>query len=340
LEAGMLDGASSWAGERTTSERLSMRREGSAAGQVAERLGQSPEEQIRAVQRRLVDWYRREARDLPWRRTRDPYRILVSEVMLQQTQVERVIPYYEVFLARFPTVEALASAALAEVIAVWGGLGYNRRAVYLWRAAREIVERWGGRFPGERRLLERLPGVGRYTAGAVACFAFGQRVAFWDTNIARVLRRVFLGPEARPGRRELDELAERVLPLDRAYEWNQALMELGARICSARRPRCEICPLCGLCRSVGTEGESRRRGGRFEGSRRYYRGRIVAVLRQHPRGVPLDELGRLVRADYGRQARDWLRGVLEGLARDGLVELAEERGEYVARLPGSEATER
>ncbi|MCS7051700.1 MAG: A/G-specific adenine glycosylase, partial [Thermomicrobium sp.] len=213
---------------------------------------------IGEIQRRVLEWYRTAARDLPWRRTRDPYRILVSEVMLQQTQAERVIPSYERFVARFPTFEALADAPLAEVIAQWEGLGYNRRAVYLWRTAREVTQRYGGILPRERQALQRLPGIGRYTAGAVACFAFGEPVAFWDTNIARVLTRIFLGPEARPSARELDALADQTLPTDHAYEWNQALMELGAVVCLVRRPRCGICPVSDSCRSAGTTGGPRR----------------------------------------------------------------------------------
>ncbi len=287
------------------------------------------------VQDRLIEWYRWEARDLPWRRTRDPYWILVSEVMLQQTQAERVIPYYERFLARFPTIESLARASVAEVISLWGGLGYNRRAVYLWRAAREVIERYGGRIPKDRRELQRLPGVGRYTAGAVVCFAFREPVAFWDTNIARVLTRIFLGPEARPSCRELEKLAESVLPRDRAYEWNQALMELGARVCLARRPRCGDCPVRELCRSVGTTGEHRRRSERFTGSRRYYRGRIVAVLRRRWGGMRLEELGRALREDYTPAHREWLEQLVGDLAREGLVEVAEDRGDYMVRLPGS-----
>ncbi|MCX2727883.1 A/G-specific adenine glycosylase [Thermomicrobium sp. 4228-Ro] len=292
---------------------------------------------LRVVHERLLSWYAANARDLPWRRTRDPYRILVSEVMLQQTQVERVIPAYEAFLSRFPTIEHLAAAPLAEVIAAWGGLGYNRRAVYLWRAARQIVEQHGGEFPRDRRQLEELPGVGRYTAGAVLCFAFGQPVAFWDTNIARVLTRIFLGPDHSPRRRDLDALAERVLPLDRAYEWNQALMELGARVCTSRSPRCEQCPVRAVCRSVGTVGMVRRRSERFAGSRRYYRGRIVAALRRLPAGVSLHALRELVGDPDSAGGELALEELVEGLARDGLVEVREEGGEYFVRLPGKPA---
>lgn len=299
-------------------------------------LGDLSDDTVRSAHERLLAWYAQEARDLPWRRTRDPYRILVSEVMLQQTQVERVVPAYEAFLARFPTLERLAGSALADVIAQWAGLGYNRRAVYLWRAAREIVERFGGVFPRDRRQLERLPGVGRYTAGAILCFAFGEPVAFWDTNIARVLTRLFLGPDQRPDAKTLDALAQRVLPEERAYEWNQGLMELGARICTSRRPRCVVCPLAEICRSVGTPGAVTKRSERFVGSRRYYRGRIIAALRGAPSGLTLKDLYSVVGPSDAAGRAVALEEVVEGLARDGLVEVREEGGQYLVQLPRSE----
>lgn len=292
-------------------------------------------QELAVLQQAVVDWFRSHGRDLPWRRTRDPYRILVSEVMLQQTQVERVIPYYERFLERFPTVEELAAAPLATVIELWGGLGYNRRAVYLWRAARAVVQEYGGKFPRERRTLERLPGVGQYTAGAIACFAFGAAEAFWDTNIARVLTRIFVGPEARLSARELDALANRVLAPETPYEWNQGLMELGSAVCLARRPRCQACPVARWCRSVGTSGRStRRRTERFEGSRRFFRGRILASLRQAGQGgVTLDELARSLSVGTAPLQHGQLWDLVHQLQRDGLVEVREERAGYVVRLP-------
>jgi A/G-specific adenine glycosylase len=151
----------------------------------------------------LMNWFSEAARDLPWRRTRDPYRIMVAEVMLQQTQVDRVLPKYEAFITHFPTLQALADASTAEVIRLWSGLGYNRRAVNLQRAAREIVERFDGVFPRDVAVLLTLPGIGPYTAGAIACFAFEQDVAFMDTNIRRVIRRALTGPAATVGDRDL-----------------------------------------------------------------------------------------------------------------------------------------
>ncbi|HKV84973.1 MAG TPA: A/G-specific adenine glycosylase [Ktedonobacterales bacterium] len=203
---------------------------------------------------RLLDWYSREGRaSLPWRHTRDPYAVLVSEVMLQQTQVDRVLPKYRAFLARFPTLAALAAAPRAEVIQAWAGLGYNSRAVRLHEIARQAVERYGGALPDTLDGLMALKGIGRYTAGAVACFAFGLPVATVDTNIRRTLWRLFRGiepvtwPADTRAAREALALAEWALPPARAYDWQQALMDLGATICLARRPLCARCPVSATC---------------------------------------------------------------------------------------------
>jgi A/G-specific adenine glycosylase len=202
--------------------------------------------------RLLLDWYKQNGRaGLPWRQTRDPYAILVSEVMLQQTQVERVIPKYHAFLERFPTLEALAEAPTADVIRAWAGLGYNMRAVRLQQVARQVMSDDGGALPATIEGLLTLTGVGRYTAGAIACFAYGQQVATVDTNIRRTLWRLFRGVE--PGEwpssanRDALTLAEWALPEGQAYDWQQALMDLGATICLARRPACERCPLAIVC---------------------------------------------------------------------------------------------
>src|SRR6185436_12469787 len=198
----------------------------------------------------LMRWFADSARDLPWRRTRDPYHILVAEVMLQQTQVDRVLPKYEAFLRQFPTLEALAAASSAEVIRAWSGLGYNRRAVNMQRTARTVLEQYGGRFPSDVAALRQLPGIGPYTAGAIACFAFEQDVAFMDTNIRRVVRRLFVGFEDSPPASDarLLVLAEAALPPGQGWLWNQALMELGALICTAATPACWRCPVQAYCR--------------------------------------------------------------------------------------------
>jgi A/G-specific adenine glycosylase len=224
----------------------------------------------------LLDWYAREARDLPWRRTRDPYAILVAEVMLQQTQVSRVIPRWHAWLERFPRLVDLASATRADAIRAWEGLGYNLRAVRLHTIAAQVMAEFG-ELPRSVADLMRLEGIGRYTAGAVACFAYEQPVAMIDTNIRRVLSRVFgVEPAA------VETLAERVLPTSAAYRWNQALMDLGATLCRAQRPLCLVCPLLTEC--AGAVSSPRRRSNfsreAFTGSRRYFRGRILDALRR------------------------------------------------------------
>jgi A/G-specific adenine glycosylase len=199
---------------------------------------------------RLLDWFARRARNLPWRRERTPYRVWVAEVMLQQTQVETVVPYYERFLESFPTVEALADAPLEDVLKAWEGLGYYARARNLHAAARRVVTGLGGRLPDTFEGLLALPGVGRYIGGAVASIAFGRDVAAVDGNARRVLCRVFEVREdvTRPGvQRKLETLATGLLPEGRAGAFNEALMELGATVCTPRAPLCDRCPLVDLC---------------------------------------------------------------------------------------------
>ena len=213
-------------------------------------------EGVAEVQGALLSWFDATGRRLPWRETADGYAILVSEVMLQQTQVDRVIPVYHAFLRRFPTFESLAGAPAGEVIRAWAGMGYNRRALNLQRAAQAVVERHGGALPTDPKALRSLPGVGEYTANALACFAQGRQVAVVDTNVRRVLGRVFHWPSS-PTDREVAETAERVLPEGKAWAWNQALMDLGATVCTSRRPTCLLCPVRSACRGAGAfEGEA------------------------------------------------------------------------------------
>ena len=292
----------------------------------------------------LRAWYRDNARDLPWRRTRDPYRILVSEVMLQQTQVDRVIPKYFAFLDVFPSFEALAAAPTADVIRAWAGLGYNRRAVNLQRTAQAVVDRYGGKMPRDPAQLRDLPGIGPYTAGAIACFAFEQDVGFFDTNIRRVLHRVFIGPELPKEQvttRELQTLADDLVPAGEGYTWNQALMELGAVVCTARKPTCLICPLQRHCAAFPTiqtviatlpKGTRKKKEEPFSGSMRYYRGRVIEALRELEDGesLNLESLGPKVRDDFSDEHLIWLKDVVEGLTRDGLAQIAEEKSQYDA----------
>ena len=206
-----------------------------------------------AFTRKLLAWWSRAARDLPWRRTRDPYRVLVSEFMLQQTQVARVAQYYPRFLARFPDLETLARARPRAVREAWDGLGYYARARNLHQLAKQ-VSGVGGQVPDDPEELVKLPGVGRYTAGAVATFAYEKSVPAVDTNVARVLRRVFFGDRGRgtrDGARQVWELATALVPKNgkRAWRFNQAVMELGALICVARKPKCPECPVRMTCKT-------------------------------------------------------------------------------------------
>ena len=309
---------------------------------------------LASVHATLLDWYARHGRDLPWRHTRDPYTILVSEIMLQQTQVERVRPKLTEWLAAFPTFAALAAAPLAEVIRVWKGLGYNRRAVRLHAIARAVMERFGGRLPDTPAGLRELEGLGAYTANAVACFAYGAAVPVVDTNVRRVLGRVFadvLGLDPPAGRR-LEAFAESVLPRAHAYEWNQVLMDIGATVCTARNPDHDACPVALQCagrtllpsradllraaedapeyRAVPPTRAVRSKAGRasatpFEQTTRYFRGRIVDHLRALPPGetASLDELGQALRPDYGPEHAAWVEELVAGLRRDGLAATTE-----------------
>lgn len=227
-------------------------------------------------------WYDRNRRDLPWRRperARDPYCVWVSEVMLQQTRVAAAVEYYERFLARFPNVRALAAAEEDQVLAAWSGLGYYRRARQLWRAAREVEARWLGRLPGELAALRRLPGIGRYTAGAILSIAFQQPAAAVDGNVRRIFAR-WLGEELPLARIEaLGAGWGRKRPGD----FNQALMDLGATVCLPRRPRCAGCPLHRNCRTRGESRPTRTAAARREITERYWLGRDhgrVALVRR------------------------------------------------------------
>ncbi|HTF89443.1 MAG TPA: A/G-specific adenine glycosylase [Planctomycetota bacterium] len=225
------------------------------------------------LQESLLAWYRANRRDLPWRRTRDPYAIWISEAMLQQTRVETVLSYWPRFLERFPDVASLARAPEADVLGAWSGLGYYRRAKALRQAACAIVAHHGGSFPKDRASVLALPGIGRYTAGAVLSIAFGQREPLVDGNVARVLSRLFaieheLGSTS--SQRELWDLAAQLLPDSRdTGDWNQALMELGATICIARDPKCGACPLSGQCKALAEN-------------------RVADLPRARPRPLPLD----------------------------------------------------
>ena len=281
----------------------------------------------------ILDWYAGHARDLPWRRaTATPWGVLVSEVMLQQTPVARVLPAYQAWLARWPDPPALAAATPADAVRQWDRLGYPRRAIRLHAAAQVISDQYGGQVPSSIEALGQLPGVGSYTAAAVASFAFGQRYPVLDTNVRRVLARLRAGQQwpARSTTAAEVALALSLLP-DRpelAARWSVAVMELGALVCSAARPRCGSCPVAGSCawRLAGSPASPDRRAGQpYEGTDRQCRGRLLAVLRDADGPVPVARLDAAW-PDPGQRAR-----ALASLIADGLA--TERPGGYA--LPGS-----
>jgi len=279
----------------------------------------------------LLAWGEARRRDLPWRRTRDPWAILVSEVMLQQTQTSRVIPSWHAFLERFPDAPTTAAAPVGDVIDQWRGLGYNRRAVALHATAVAVTDRHGGTVPGDLDALLALPGVGPYTARAVLAFAYEQDVGVLDTNAARVLARAVAGRPLAPA--EARRLADDLVPPGTGWAWNQAVLDLGATVCTSRRPRCPSCPLqaAGCCAwdgrtpdpAIGTAGASGRQAA-FAGSDRQGRGRLVAALRRGP--VPAGEVPAVAGwpLEPGRVDRVVAALLAEGLAQraaDGTLHL-------------------
>jgi A/G-specific adenine glycosylase len=281
----------------------------------------------------LLRWYESSARDLPWRRPgAGAWAVLVSEIMLQQTPVARVLPAYAAWLARWPTPSSLAAASPADAVRQWGRLGYPRRALRLYHAARLIHARHRGEVPGSIGALRALPGVGSYTAAAVACFGFGQRHAVLDTNVRRVVARLVRGQQPSAGGVSAAEtrLAESLLPADPALaaRWSVAIMELGALVCTAARPRCDACPVAPACawrRAGSPAAAARRRGQRYEGTDRQCRGRLLAVLRDADGPVSATRLASAW-PDAGQRDR-----ALHGLVTDGLA--ASLRGSCYA-LPG------
>jgi A/G-specific adenine glycosylase len=261
-----------------------------------------------SFQRQILGWYAVHRRDLPWRGDPDPYHILVSEVMLQQTSVQRVLSKYPAFLERFPTIAALSRASTADVLRAWEGMGYNRRALNLKRAAETVCRDHGGVLPSTVEELERLPGIGRYTARAVACFAFGADVPVVDTNVRRVLSG-FAGRDL--SEREVEALAQQVLPAGRASEWNQALMDYGALVYRAKR------------------GSGRSAPEPFATSNRFWRGRIVDALRAHPT-LSLPALLDALPPERRDEMR--VRGLVRALHEEGLVHYDADADEV--ELPG------
>jgi A/G-specific adenine glycosylase len=294
-------------------------------------------EDVDAVRDALISWYEDDHREFPWRKTDDPYEILVSEVMSQQTQLGRVVDAWEAFLERWPTPADLATADRAAVVGFWTdhSLGYNNRAKYLHEAAQQVQAEYDGTFPEEPDELTNLMGVGPYTANAVASFAFNNGDAVVDTNVKRVLYRAFGVPDDDCA---FEAAAGALMPAVRSRVWNNAIMELGGVACE-QTPSCDAagCPWRGYCQAYETgdfTAPDVPEQPDFEGSRRQFRGRVVRALGEHDE-LELDALGPKVRVDYapgGEYGREWLAGLLRDLAEDGLVELDDSGEEIVARL--------
>ncbi len=252
----------------------------------------------------IEQWYKVHARDLPWRRTRDPYFILVSEIMLQQTQVERVLEKHAEFMEAFPTIQALAKAESGAVLRIWKGLGYNSRALRLQKTAQAVVERFDGVIPSNEEELLSLPGIGAYTAGAIQCFAYEKPVSFADININRIVHRVFVGEELTGWKRsnkELGVLVKEVADTQESYQYHQALMDLGSQICKATKLQCHICPLKDGCVTRKQIQENpmivkekrvtyTKKKETFKETKRFLRGKIVDYLREQPSGGSREEL--------------------------------------------------
>jgi A/G-specific adenine glycosylase len=291
----------------------------------------------------ILAWYAERGRPLAFRRSRDPFAILVSESMAQQTQAARAAAYWERFMDRFPTVESLAAATPADVLRMWQGLGYDRRALALWRTARIVVDELGGRIPSDVAELQALPGIGPYTARAIAALAFGIPVGAVDVNVRRVLARIVGADPAALSVPAMQRLADESVPADRPADWTHAVMDVGAILCRPRAPRCEACPARPWCRFASTRPAESVASARsvssrairppatpFASTNRWLRGRILDRLRSAPDGewVPLD-------TSIGSHDASRVLAAMNAMAADGVVELErEDPGATVrARLP-------
>ncbi|MFC7115207.1 A/G-specific adenine glycosylase [Natronoarchaeum sp. GCM10025703] len=299
--------------------------------------GQSLPDDPEAVRSALIGWYESDHRSFPWRETTDPYEILVSEIMSQQTQLSRVESAWEEFVDRWPTTAALAAADRSDVVGFWSdhSLGYNNRARYLHEAANQIESAYDGEFPTDPEALQELQGVGPYTGNAVASFAFNNGDAVVDTNVKRVLYRAF---DVEDDDGAFEAAAQALMPDGESQVWNNAIMELGGVACE-KTPSCDAagCPWRDRCHAYATgdfTAPDVPTQPSFEGSRRQFRGRIVRLLGEHEE-MDLDTLGHRIRVDYapdGEYGREWLRGLLEDLSDDELVEIEDGGEETVATL--------
>ncbi len=282
-----------------------------------------------------MQWWEAQRRDLPWRRTRDPWLVLMSEFMLQQTQADRVVPYFEQFAAHWPTVELLARAELAEVLSAWQGLGYPRRARNLWHTATLVTQRHGGQVPADLEALLALPGVGPYTARAVQAFAWGLDAGVVDTNVGRILARWF---GSRLALAQAQRAADVHVPPGESWSWNQAMLDLGAKVCTKRNPRCGLCPVQRWCSWAGSDapdpalrsaGVSARQAP-FEGSDRQARGRLLAALADRD----LDGADAAIAMNLAHDAQRAER-IVAALVAEGLASTVERRLRLGSRAPDS-----
>jgi A/G-specific adenine glycosylase len=292
-------------------------------------------DQVKAFSRTLLRWYRKFGRDLPWRHTQDPYHILVAEVMLQQTQVTTVIERYQRWFKRFPTIAALAKAESAAVLKEWSGLGYNRRVLALQQIAQRVMTEFRGKFPADIATLKSFNGIGDYTAHALASFAFQQRVPLVDTNIKRVLGRIFFGykklEKIRDDHEQFWELSRKVIDRTSSpYDLNQGLMDFGAIVCTAKQPRCHVCPMQTICRSYPAilqaqpehlRVKTKRHEPLYYGQpRRIWRGKILQYLHTQPKGATLQAIGRHLQADWQDSRLEWLDSVIRTMIKDQLIQ--------------------
>ena len=261
--------------------------------------------QQKFLQQKTFLWFSQNGRDLPWRHTHDPYKVLVSEVMLQQTGVDRVLPKYVQFIQAYPTVKHLAQAPTADLIKIWHPLGYNRRPLRLKAIAVQIETDFGGQFPNTFDQLLLLKGIGPYTAGAIMCFAYERDIAIIDTNIRRIVHRWFVGsdiPQLKMKDKDLQDLAQKVLPPGQGYAWNGALMDFGSAICTSNNPQCPLCPLQSQCCAYPQIMSHKRVRGvakeKFVDSNRYFRGKTLRILGSHPPNLTLEALGFALKSDF------------------------------------------
>lgn len=272
------------------------------------------------INKRVLSWYETNGRKLPWRETEDPYRILVSEMMLQQTQVDRVIPKYQAFLKRFPTIKDLASASPSEVLLYWSGLGYNRRALYLQKCAQVLVSK---EFPNTVERLQQLPGLGPYTAAAILSFALNKDVVVVDVNIAILYKRLFYP------RTDVEKIAQEVLPLGRSRDWHNALMDIGSLFCHRKNPDCAHCPLQSMCASAGDSKKientwSTKKVKTFKTSDRIVRGEILKLLLKKD-GQSVEQVYTALDAQGISREKKVFFAIVKKLQEDELVVVKEKK---------------